>query len=464
MDLALIILSAAALAVAIAALGVCIHIARRPREKVDVEALRAVQEALDKASQATARDVDLLLKGYQAAEERNLAAYETRQNQIGQDAQRNLSEMNDAILRTLQGQRMEMEQKLELIRTGLDAKQAQSVRLTQERLDALRTEVATGMDTLRRDNNKQLEEMRKVVDHDLQENLQTKLNQSFRMISENLQRVAQSMGEMQSMTEGMNDLKRVLSGVKTRGVWGEVSLGALLGDILTPEQYAVNFRPSPHSDRVVEYAVRLPGKTEGASVYLPIDSKFPRENYERMVEASERGDKEGVDTYAKALDATVKKEAQKIHNKYLLPPRTTDFAIMYLPIEGLYAEMVRREGLTETLRTEYHVLIAGPTTLAALLNSLQMGFQTLAVEKRNKEIWKLLRTIQQQFNRFAKDLDTAERQLNTAMTTLHKTGERTQAIGKDLAAVQTLPGYPREEVAADIVPPLNDSGDDGDDE
>lgn len=444
MEVTTLIIATVTLTAVCLVLTVCLLLAIRQRKPQGMgeEAAKAIKEASKEQTDSINNNTSLLLNGYSANLDRHMTTYETRQADSAEKTLKQLGEMATEMRNSLREQRMEMEQKLENIRTGMDEKQRQSLETTEKKLEALRVEVANQLNALREENNKQLDRMRKVVDQELHENLQSKLTESFQMISDNLQKVAASMGEMQSLTTGMNDLKHVLSGVKTRGVWGEASLDNLLSDILTSDQYVVNFRPSPRSERnVVEFAVRLPGKTEGENVYLPIDSKFPHEDYERLVHAADEGDKEGMESAAKALEKRIKEEARDVHDKYVKPPRTTDFAILYVPIEGLYAEVMRRDGLTDTLRNEYHVLVAGPTTLAALLNSLQMGFKTLAVEKRSKEIWQLLSQIQRQFRIFSENLERAERQLDTAAKTLHETGEKSRKINNKLSSVQQLADY-----------------------
>jgi DNA recombination protein RmuC len=454
MELAILIIAIAALVMSAAGLGVMVATALRlKRDRQGAPIADAVKAALKDGTDAINQNTALLLSGYNSTVDGHMALYEKRQLQENADTIKSLGEMSESMRTSLREQRQEVEQKLEAIRVELDAKQQQHLESTQRRLSEVREEVAKQLTTLREDNNKQLDRMRQVVDKELQDNLQTKLNQSFQMISDNLAKVYQSMGEMQSMTADMNDLKRVLSGVKTRGVWGEASLASLLGELLSTDQYVTNFHASTRSDRsVVEFAVRLPGKNDGDNVYLPIDSKFPRESYERLVNYADAGDKEGVEAEGKELERRIKEEARDIHDKYIKPPRTTDFAVLYVPIEGLYAEVMRREGLSEALRSQYHVMVAGPTTLAALLSSLQMGFKTLAVEKRSKEIWKLLAVIQRQFSQFAESIDRAEKQLATATKTLQETGRRTANIKNRLSSVQQLENYvvSDEEVAAVI--------------
>lgn len=359
--------------------------------------------------------------------------------------------------------RQQMGTAMEGLRQAVSDNLARSLDLTASRMDAVRQEVANQLKELRDENRRALDEMRGVVDKQLHENLEARLSQSFALITDKLQQVYQGLGEMQSLSTGMQDLKRVLSGVKTRGMWGELSLRSLLEDILTPDQYVCDYRPRGDRSAVVEFAIKLPGQGEHP-VYLPIDSKFPMEDYERLVAAAEAGDKEALARSQAALTQRLKAEAKDIATKYIDPPQTTDFAILYLPIEGLFAEVTRTAGLVEQLRRTYKVIVAGPTTLTALLNSLQVGFRTMAIEKRSRELWQLLESFRGAFDKFAADLAKAEKQLGTAMGTLQDTSRRTARISKQLQQVATLQlaGATPDEaaVAACDLLPDDDTGDD----
>lgn len=280
-------------------------------------------------------------------------------------------------------------------------------------------------------NNEKLEAMRRTVDEKLNENLDKKLNESFSVISERLEAVSKGLGEMQNLAAGVGDLKKVLTNVKTRGTWGEVQLHNLLEQMLSPEQFVINPNIGDELDRV-EFAIKLPGKTGNDSVLLPIDSKFPVSDYERLIEASENGDKESADAASKQLERRIREEAKKINLKYVIPPRTTDFAIMYLPIEGLFAEVLRKPGVCEQLQNEYRVIICGPTTLTALLNSLQVGFKTLAIEKNSSEVAKLLSSFKTQFDKFKVVLSKAQKKLQETTNTISQMETRTNVIGKQL--------------------------------
>ena len=290
---------------------------------------------------------------------------------------------------------------------------------------------------LQADNNEKLDQMRLVVDEKLQQTLETKMTQSFRLVSERLEQVYKGLGEMQTLATGVGDLKRVLSGVKTRGILGEIQLGAILEEILSPEQYEKNVATRPRSTERVEYAVRLPGD-DGAPVYLPIDSKFPGDAYANLLDAYDSGSPERVHAAVNALTAQIRKEARDIRDKYVAPPHTTEFAVMFLPFEGLYAEVVNR-GLVEELQRSYRVSIAGPSTMAALLNSLQMGFRTLALQKRSGEVWQVLGAVRAEFDKFGATLERTQKRLDDAHRELDElVGKRTRQIQRKLRSVERI--------------------------
>ena len=307
----------------------------------------------------------------------------------------------------------------------------------EQKLENIRLSMEKKIGELTNDNNKQLEEMRRTVDEKLQKTLDDRITQSFKLVNDRLEQVYKGLGEMQNLAVGVGDLKKVLSNVKTRGILGEVQLGAILEQILSPEQYAENvITKSTGADRV-EFAVKLPGDDE-RTVWLPIDAKFPADSYSRLVDAYETGDAGAIEEAAKNLERVIKSEAKDIHTKYIEPPYTTDFGIMFLPFEGLYAEVVRR-GLLDVLQREYKVNIAGPTTMAALLNSLQMGFKTLAIQKHSSEVWEVLGAVKTEFANFSKVLGNARNRLRMADEELEKLiGTRTRAIERKLRGVESL--------------------------
>ena len=307
-----------------------------------------------------------------------------------------------------------------------------------ENLESIRRAMVTQLSGIREENNRQLEQMRQTVDEKLQKTLNDRITQSFQLVNERLEQVYAGLGEMKTLAGGVGDLKKVLSNVKTRGILGEVQLGAILEQILSPEQYEANVKTRPNSTHYVEYAVKLPGTDEG-TVWLPIDAKFPIDAYSQLLEAYETGDTDAVKAAGSVLEQRIKAFARDIRDKYVAPPHTTDFGIMFLPIEGLYAEVVRR-GLIETLQNEYRINIAGPTTMAALLNSLQMGFRTLAIQKRSGEVWKLLGAVKTEFDRFGTVIEAAQQRLEQAGNELDKlVGVRTRQIQRKLAQVTSLP-------------------------
>lgn len=311
----------------------------------------------------------------------------------------------------------------------------------EKALEKMRERVDERLREMREGNEKKLEQMRETVDEKLQSTLEKRIGESFRRVSEHLEAVHKGLGEMRSLADGVGDLKKVLTNVKARGTWGEIQLGAILEQILTDQQYDRNVETRPGSNERVEYAIRLPGPDDDpkACVWLPVDAKFPQEDYLRLVEASEAGDAEAVKIAVAALGRAVVSSAKEIRDKYLDPPHTTDFAIMFLPTEGLYAEILRQAGLVEQLQRDCRVTVAGPTTLAAILSSLRMGFRTLAIEKRSSEVWKVLSAVKTEFGKFGGVLEKLGKQLDTARKTVEDTGVRTRAMERKLRGVETLP-------------------------
>ena len=312
----------------------------------------------------------------------------------------------------------------------------------QQRLAARETRetLEQQLGKLQQDNAAKLEQMRQTVDEKLHATLEQRLSESFKQVSERLELVHKGLGEMQSLAAGVGDLKKVLSNVKNRGVMGEVQLAALLEQILTPEQYETNVATKPGSRDRVEFAIKLPGRDSEGVVWLPLDAKFPTEDYQRLQEAQDAADPVAVEAAAKALEARIRLEAKTIADKYLAPPATTDFGLLYLPFEGLYAEVLRRPGLFEALQRDFRVTLCGPTTLSALLNSLQMGFRTLAIEKRSSEVWQVLGAVKSEFGRFGEVLANTKRQLQTVANSIEAAETRTRQIERKLKDVEALPG------------------------
>jgi DNA recombination protein RmuC len=316
-------------------------------------------------------------------------------------------------------------------------------RLTQtseQRLEAVRATVEQRLESLRADNAQKLEQMRATVDEKLHATLEQRLGQSFKQVSDWLEQVHKGLGEMQSLAAGVGDLKRVLTNVKTRGTWGEVQLENLLEQILVPSQYEKNVSTRPGASERVEFAIRLPGRDAGGPpCFLPIDAKFPLADYQQLLEAQDRADAAMVELHAKALERRIRDQAADIHAKYVAPPHTTDFALLYLPLEGLYAEVLRRPGLFDALQREYRVNVTGPTTLAAMLNSLQMGFRTLAIEQRSSEVWKHLAAVKTEFAKFGEVLAATRKKLEQASNSIGDAEVRTRAIERQLRDVEALP-------------------------
>ena len=309
----------------------------------------------------------------------------------------------------------------------------------EQRFESLRLALEARLSLLQGDNARKLDEIRQTVDEKLHATLEQRLGDSFRLVSDRLEQVHRGLGEMQTLATGVGDLKRVLSNVKTRGTWGEVQLDALLDQLLTADQYARNVATRPRRSDRVEFAIRLPGADEQQPVWLPIDAKFPLEDHQRLLDAQERNDPAALELATRALEGRLRDEARKIRDKYVEPPYTTDFAILYLPTEGLYEEVLRRPGLVDGLQRDLRICVAGPTTLAALLNSLQMGFRTLAIERRSSEVWAVLGAVKTEFGRFGEVLEATRRKLEQASRSIESAGVRTRQIERKLKDVEALP-------------------------
>ncbi len=399
----------------------------------------------------------LLLRKPDAARETALAALERSQERLERSLKEEIGRNRDEMLRAGKSLRQEVNASLltvndSLLRRLAESQQTQLGQLdafsrqlqlltgsNEERLGKLNETIAAQLTALREDNNSKLEKMRQTVDEKLNATLATRLDQSFKQVGDQLQLLYKSLGEMQSLAGGVSDLNRVLTNVKARGTWGEVQLGSLLAQTMTADQYEKNVATKKGSDARVEYAVKLPGREEdGSCVWLPIDAKFAQEDYLKILDAAERADAAAVEEAAKALENRVKLDARTIRDKYIAPPATTDFAIMFLPTEGLYAEVLRRPGLADYCQTNCRVMIAGPTTLTALLNSLRLGFATLAIEKKSSEVWKLLRAIKSQYTTFNELLDKSLKKIGEAQTSMENVKNRSEMINRKLHKVEEL--------------------------
>lgn len=371
--------------------------------------------------------------------------------QLEEKLERISRDMRFEVSENLRGNRQEMSQsmaqfqqtlteQLSLMQATLNAQLQTLGEGNTRRMAEVRETLDKQLQHLQDTNLAKLEEMRKTVDEKLQTTLEKRLSESFKQVAERLEQVHQGLGQMQTLAQGVGDLQKVLSNVKTRGIFGEVQLQALLDQVLTIEQYGKQVETKPRSNQRVDFAIKLPGRSDdGATVWLPIDAKFPREDYERLLEAQNRSDAPGAEGAAKAMEARIRLEAKTIAESYLAPPHTTDFAILFLPVEGLYAEVLRRPGLMDTLQRDYRVTLAGPTTLLAILNSLHMGFRTLALEKQASEVWKVLGAVKTEFERYGEWVAKVREQVQKAADTLDKADTRSKQMRRALKVVEALP-------------------------
>jgi DNA recombination protein RmuC len=424
-----------------------------------LEQLRIALEMSDKSIkddlQRTRNDLLNLTKENRG--ELNTAIVQLSQ-QFVQDAKANrdelsaaLSKLNQQINLDSKANRDEIAQSLKTFSDTVSGRLQELISTQQNQFEVLRASIEDKLGKIQKDNSEKLEQMRITVDEKLHDTLEKRLGDSFKIVSERLELVQKGLGEMQSLANGVGDLKRVLTNVKMRGVLGEIQLESLLEQLLTPEQYEKNFKPNPRRDEIVEFAIRLPGRDEdNQSVFLPIDAKFPIEDYQRLLDAFEVADLVAIDAAQKNMAAIIKSCARDIRDKYIKPPMTTDFALLFLPFEGLYAEVLRNPGLFETVQREYHVIITGPTTLAAILNSLQLGFRTLAIEKRSSEVWKLLSAIKMDFGKFGDILEKTQKKLQEAGNVIEKASHRSKQIQRRLNKVQDLPAEETKDILLEL--------------
>ncbi len=400
-------------------------------EKDTADRLESIRQLIDEKLQG-ALDERMNYFGQTLAASQKQAA-EAQEKQIGEIAGKigqNLALMNQSILEKQEQSGKSINDTLKALEVRFQTLEANN----EQKLDNIRTTMSRQLTSIQEENQKKLDSIQNTVN----EKLESQLQKSFRLVSEQLETVHKSLGEMQSIASGVGDLKRVLSNVKTRGILGEIQLGSILEEILAPEQYETEIATKKDSREHVEYAVKLPGSADGQTIYLPIDSKFPGDTYEQLLRAYDTGSKEAVDAAKKNLTAVIKKCARDIRDKYISPPETTNFGIMFLPFEGLYAEVVNL-GLIETLQRDYSVNITGPSTMAAMLNALQMGFRTLAIQKKSSEVWEILGAVKKEFGTFQGVLDKAQKNIQTASENIDKLiGTRTRAITRKLNAVETL--------------------------
>ena len=393
-----------------------------------------------KGSGITKREAEEVVKGE--------SEYQTRSLQSSMNAA-NTTLLNAITMHT-DTQGKSMDRFLTVVAGNLERQekaQQEFVKSVEARLDAMKAGLDKTLGDVRRENTEQLDKMRLVVEEKMQETLNTRLNQSFEQINKQLDSLREGLGEMKALTEGVTDLRKVLGGVKTRGVWGEISLGTLIEEMLVAEQYETNAKIGKKGE-VVEFAIRMPGRGD-EPILLPIDAKFPLEDYQRLVDASENGDRPVIEAMGVALERRIKEEAKTIAEKYIKPPQTTDFAVMYLPIEGLFAEVAKRAGLLDYVQSKYRVMVTGPTTLAALLNSLLVGFKTVAIEKRSREIWKLLSAFRTEFVRFSEMLDKTQGYVDKASEGIRNATNKSNQIRTKLAKVELIEGGDEDGGASD---------------
>ncbi len=355
------------------------------------------------------------------------------------DVQSQLTAMSTALKDQLEGNGHQIRHQFGVLQDAVSQQLAGLVQGSQQSAEQLRNALNERLAAIQADNSSKLEEMRRTVDEKLHATLEQRLGESFKLVSDRLEQVHKGLGEMQTLAGSVGDLKRVMTNVKSRGTWGEMQLGAIIDNVLTSEQFARNVKTVPGSDELVEFAIRLPGRADDQPVWLPIDSKYPVEHYQRLMDAQDAADKAQIQSAGTAFETSIKFEAKKIYAKYVSPPHTTDFAILYLPTEGLFAEVMRRPGLVEAIQNDCRVMITGPANLAAMLNSLQMGFKTLAIEQRSSEVWGLLGAVKTEFAKFGEVVAATKKSIDAAARKFDEVGVRTRAIQRKLRDVQDLP-------------------------
>ncbi len=400
---------------------------------VDESASSALQAGIERLEREIRREVGESSRGLRQELGQTITQFQESLVRQGAESTRTQSDRIDAF-----GQQLAQMQKnlADTLATQLQGLSEANAR----RLSEVRATLEAQLGQLQQNNAAKLDEMRQTVDEKLQSTLEARFTESFKQVAERLDQVHQGLGQMQSLAQGVGDLQRVLTNVKTRGIFGEVQLEALLEQVLTPEQYGKQVETRPGSRQRVDFAVRFPGRSsDGQPVWLPIDAKFPREDYERLLEAHDRADAVGVDNASRALEARIRQEAKSICESYLCPPNTTDFAVLFLPVESLYAEVLRRPGLMDLLQREYRVTLAGPTTLLAMLNSLHMGFRTLALEQQASEVWKVLGAVKTEFERYGDWVTRIKEQVQKAADTVDKAETRTRQMRRALKVVEALP-------------------------
>ncbi|WBX94806.1 DNA recombination protein RmuC [Pseudoxanthomonas mexicana] len=423
--------------VAIAVVLLAVLVLRRPEARIGDLLERALRDE-QREGRSELREQ---LEGLSRAQEVRIDGFARSLADLSTRTDQRLDVLRDTLSEDARKGRLESAESQQRFADALGQRLNELTQRNEQRIGEMRATLEGRLKELQADNAQKLEQMRATVDEKLQATLTQRLDASFSLVSERLEAVQRGLGEMQQLATGVGDLKRVLTNVKDRGGWGEVQLENLLEQVLTAEQFARSVKVRPDGNEAVDFAIRLPGRQDGdVPVWLPIDAKFPREDYERLIEAQERGDADAMRIAATQLERAIKVQAKSINEKYVVPPHTTDFAVLFLATEGLYAEAIRRPGLVDALQRDYRIVVAGPTTLAALLNSLQMGFRTLAIEKRSSEVRVLLGAVKTEFGKFATVLEKAHSQLDTVQNSIKQAGVRTRAIERQLRGVEALPG------------------------
>jgi len=427
------------LLIVLAIINIALHFFKKQTVGSASSEFKAVENALIKFDSAQEKNEKSIKDEFQRNRQENALASQQNREELSKNI-KIFSDKNDVNNKDLK----------ESIRQKFDDFSKSQSELNQKSIESLKeikSTIEKQLKEIREDNTKQLNEMRKTVDEKLQTTLEKRIGESFKLVNDRLEQVHKGLGEMQTIASGVGDLKKVLSNVKTRGVLGEYQLENILEQLLTPDQYSKNVATKKGSQANVEFAIKLPGKDSNEDVWLPVDSKFPIENYNRLLDSYELGIKEDIEKSQKDLLKTIQSFAKDINEKYIDPPHTTDFAIMFLPVESLYAEVLRHSGLFEILQRKYRVTVTGPTTLSALLNSLQMGFRTLAVQKRSSEVWKILEAVKTEFDKFADQLEKVDKQLHTASNSLNELRHtRTNVMTRKLKDVGTIDAIDAQEV------------------
>ncbi|MEN4954969.1 DNA recombination protein RmuC [Stenotrophomonas indicatrix] len=430
------------------------------REALSEDARKARAEAADSQQRSAAslgerlQELRVQLDVFGQQQEARIHAFGQQLQELTARTDTQFGALRQALVEDARKGREEGAQSQQRLTESLGLRLQELTQRNEQRISEMRATLEEQLRALQADNAQKLEQMRHTVDEKLQSTLETRLGNSFKLVSERLEQVQRGLGEMQQLATGVGDLKRVLTNVKNRGSWGEVQLENILEQTLTQEQYARGVKVRPDGNEMVDIAVRLPGRRDDDTpVWLPIDSKFPREDYERLLDAQEQGDAEGVRLQGIQLERAIRVQAKSICEKYIVPPHTTDFAVMFVPTEGLYAEVIRRPGLVDLLQREHRVVVAGPTTVTALLNSLQMGFRTLAIEQRSSEVWTLLGAVKTEFGKFGSVLDSVKTKLDQASKQIDQTGVRTRAIARKLRDVESLPAEQSRQLLPDSLLP-----------